>query len=104
MIILRNRNYSQEEEIAKIPAAPGTEEYSHLRAAIEKKPSYQAAAIQESYEKSELDIKKSGVEEKLDGEGKEVVNNQVRQGREENLEGRNDSLDTLNNFLEGVGK
>lgn len=104
MIILRNKRYSQEEEIANIPADPGTEEYSHLRAIIEKKPSYQAEAINERYEETEKAIKKQGVEEKLDGEGKEVVNNQVRQGREENLEGRNESLDTLNQFLGGIGK
>lgn len=100
----KEKTYSQEEEIANIPADPGTEEYSHLRAAIEKKPSQQAAGIQEGYEKTELDIKRSGREEKLEGEGKEIVNNQVRQGREENLDGRNESLDTLNNFLEGIGK
>lgn len=100
----KEKTYSQEEEIASIPAAPGTEEYSHLRAAIEKKPSYQAAEIQDGYENEELNIKKSGVREKLDGEGKEVVNNQVRQGREENLEGRNESLDTLNQFLGGIEK
>lgn len=100
----KEKTYSQEEEIANIPAAPGTEEYSHLRAEIEKKPSYQAAEIQDGYENEELNIKKSGVREKLDGEGKEVVNNQVRQGREENLEGRNESLDTLNQFLGGIGK
>lgn len=100
----KEKTYSQEEEIASIPAAPGTEEYSHLRAAIEKKPSYQSAEIQDGYENKELNIKKSGVREKLDGEGKEVVNNQVRQGREENLEGRNESLDTLNQFLGGIEK
>lgn len=103
----KNKNkktYSQEEEIASIPAAPGTEEYSHLRAAIEKKPSYQSAEIQDGYENEELNIKKSGVREKLDGEGKEVVNNQVRRGREENLERRNESLDTLNKFLGGIEK
>lgn len=100
----KEKTYSQEEEIANIPADPGTEEYSHIRAAIEKKPAQQAATIQEGYENEELNIKKSGVREKLDGEGKEVVNNQVRQGREENLEGRNESLDTLNQFLGGIGK
>lgn len=100
----KEKTYSQEDEIANIPADPGTEEYSHLRAVIEKKPSYQAAEIQDGYENEELNIKKSGVREKLDGEGKEVVNNQVRQGREENLEGRNESLDTLNQFLGGIGK
>lgn len=100
----KEKTYSQEEEIASIPAAPGTEEYSHLRAAIEKKPSYQSAEIQDGYENEELNIKKSGVREKLDGEGKEVVNNQVRQGREGNLERRNESLDTLNQFLGGIEK
>lgn len=100
----KEKTYSQEEEIASIPAAPGTEEYSHLRAAIEKKPSYQSAEIQDGYENEELNIKKSGVREKLDCEGKEVVNNQVRQGREGNLERRNESLDTLNQFLGGIEK
>lgn len=100
----KEKTYSQEEEIASIPADPGTEEYSHLRAAIEKKPSYQAAAINEKYEETEKAIKKQGVEEKLDGEGKEVVNNQVRQGRENNLDERDESLDTLNQFLGGTGK
>lgn len=104
MIILRNKHYSQEEEIANISADPGTEEYSHLRAAIEKRPSYQAAAINEKYEETEKVIKKQGVEEKLDGESKEVVNNQVRQGRENNLDERDESLDTLNQFLGGTGK
>lgn len=100
----KEKTYSQEEEIAQIPADPGTEEYSHLRAAIEKRPSYQAAAINEKYEETEKAIKKQGVEEKLDGEGKEVVNNQVRQGRENNLDERDESLDTLNQFLGGTGK
>lgn len=100
----KEKTYSQEEEIANISADPGTEEYSHLRAAIEKRPSYQAAAINEKYEETEKVIKKQGVEEKLDGESKEVVNNQVRQGRENNLDERDESLDTLNQFLGGTGK
>lgn len=100
----KEKTYSQEEEIANIPAAPGTEEYSHLRAEIEKRPSYQAAKIQDGYEAKETEVKKQAVQEKLDGEGKEVVNNQIRQERETNLEGRNESLDTLNQFLGGIGK
>lgn len=98
----KEKAYSQEEEIAQIPADPGTEEYSHLRAAIEKKPSQQAAQINEQYEVQEKAIKKSGVEEKLAGEGKEVVNNETRQKREANLDNRDASLDTLNQFLGGI--
>lgn len=116
MIILTQKNYNfdekrykkeqfrraVEEAIAQIPADPGTEEYSHLRAAIEKKPSQQAAQINEQYEVQEKAIKKSGVEEKLAGEGKEVVNNETRQKREANLDNRDASLDTLNQFLGGI--
>lgn len=102
MIILRNKSYSQEEEIANIPAAPGTEEYSHLRAEIEKKPSRQAALINGQYYNQEKAIKKSGLENKLSGENKEVVNNETRQAREENLDNREASLDTLNQFLGGI--
>lgn len=51
MIILRNKTYSHEEEIANIAAAPGSPEYSHERAEIEKKPAQEASAVQEGYEK-----------------------------------------------------
>ena len=102
MIILRNKNYSQEDEIAKIDAVPGSPEYSHERAEIEKTPSKEAAAMQEEYEKSELDIKKSGATEELEGEGHEVVANEVRQEREGNLDKRNDALKTLNDFLNNI--
>lgn len=102
MIILRNKYYSREEEIAQIPAAPETEEYSHLRAAIEKKPSQQAAIINEQYETRERSIKKLGVEEKLSGKNKGEVNLRTRQERECNLDDRDASLDTLNQFLGGT--
>lgn len=98
----KEKAYSQEEEIANIPADPGTEEYSHLRAEIEKKPSQQAAAINEQYEVQERGIKKSAMESKLAGENKELVNVNAKRERENNLTSRDASFDALNQILGGI--
>lgn len=94
MIILRNKTYSHEEEIANIAAAPGSPEYSHERAEIEKKPAQEASAVQEGYEKASQEIDKT-VEEV------EIVPEAAEAG-DSNLDSRNDALKTLNDFLGNI--
>lgn len=94
MIILRNKTYSHEEEIANIAAAPGSPEYSHERAEIEKKPTQEASAVQEGYEKASQEIDKT-VEEI------EIVP-EAREAGDSNLDSRNDALKTLNDFLGNI--
>lgn len=72
MIILRNKTYSHEEEIANIAAAPGSPEYSHERAEIEKKPA------------------------------QEAIETEAREAGDSNLDSRNDALKTLNDFLGNI--
>lgn len=93
MIILRNKTYSHEEEIANIAAAPGSPEYSHERAEIEKKPAQEASAVQEGYEKASQEIDKT-VEEAIETE--------AREAGDSNLDSRNDALKTLNDFLGNI--
>jgi hypothetical protein len=103
MIILRNKKFSQEEEIAKIEANPASEEYSHERAEIEKTPSREAAAIQEGYEKAEQEIDKTTEEKEIIPEAAEgAIETETREVGDANLDSRNNNLDTLNDFLSHI--
>lgn len=103
MIILRNKNYSHEEEIANIMAEPGSPEYSHERAEIEKKPAQEASAIQEGYEKAEQEINKTTEEKEIIPEAKEeAISTKTREVGDNNLDSRDDSLKTLNEFLSHI--
>lgn len=93
MIILRNKTYSHEEEIANIAAAPGSPEYSHERAEIEKKPAQEASAVQEGYEKASQEIDKAA---------EEAIETEAREAGDSNLDSRNDALKTLNDFLGNI--
>lgn len=100
MIILRNKTYSHEEEIANIAAAPGSPEYSHERAEIEKKPAQEASAVQEGYEKASQEIDKTVEEVEIVPE--EAIETEAREAGDSNLDSRNDALKTLNDFLGNI--
>ena len=103
MIILRNKTYSHEEEIANIAAAPGSPEYSHERAEIEKKPAQEASAIQEGYEESSQEIDKTMEEVEIVPEKEEAaIENETRAAGDSNLDSRDDALKTLNDFLGNI--
>lgn len=99
MIILRNKTYSHEEEIANIAAAPGSPEYSHERAEIEKKPAQEASAVQEGYEKASQEIDKTVEEVEI---VPEAIETEAREAGDSNLDSRNDALKTLNDFLGNI--
>ena len=97
MIILRNKTYSHEEEIANIAAAPGSPEYSHERAEIEKKPA------QEASEKASQEIDKTVEEVEIVPEAaEEAIETEAREAGDSNLDSRNDALKTLNDFLGNI--